>query len=266
MHLKFSQLIFKSKWKLIESSKSSIHLLHISYYYRWDWFQRSTTNENEFMIYHISKQNVSSSQSTYIFEKWDNLEYVIFDEVVQIFIQQSRETILMKKDLAKTFRHMSMIEIDWWLLSFFLRKWLLLWSLFTFRFTYLFLYFRSFNQSIALNIIDRFSLNYYIALFKRFLRYFALSSRFNIISKTYWWFVHKVWAQNQSQKEYMRYYNRLFKHRIWQWAHENSFTQKEIRTCYIWNQINFEAIFSFAYRITIINKLFFFRRQNDDIK
>ena len=69
MHLKFSQLIFESKWKLIESSKLSIHLLHTSYHHRWDWFQKSTTNENEFMIYHISKQNASSSQSTHIYSK-----------------------------------------------------------------------------------------------------------------------------------------------------------------------------------------------------
>ena len=156
---------------------------------------------------------------------------------------------------------------DWLMaLELLLGRWLLLWSLLTLRFTHLPLYFRSSSQSIALNTIGRLSLSHYIALFRRFLRYFALSSRFYTISKAYWWLVHRAWAQNQPQEGYMRYYSRLSRHRAWQWAHEDSFTQKEVRTCYTKDQINFEAIFSFAYRVTITSRLSFFRRQDDDIK
>ena len=66
----------------------------------------------------IAKRTIISI-NVYIFENEDTFEYVTFDEIVQTFIRQSREIILMKRDLTKTFRHISMIEIDWWLLNFF---------------------------------------------------------------------------------------------------------------------------------------------------
>ena len=84
----------------------------------------SKTNESWKRIHNLSylkanAKRIVISINVYILEEWNILEYVIFDEIVQILIQQDRDAILMKRDLVETFRHMSMTMIDWWLLNFF---------------------------------------------------------------------------------------------------------------------------------------------------
>ena len=75
------------------------------------------------LFYFKFKENrVVVSVNAYIPEEWSILKYVTFDEIVDALIIQDREAMLIKRDLAKAFRHISVIRADWWLLNFFWKE------------------------------------------------------------------------------------------------------------------------------------------------
>ena len=60
----------------------------------------------------------NNSINEVIIENVEVLKYVTFDEIIAIFIFQERDAVMLKKNLANAFKHISVILLNRWLLDF----------------------------------------------------------------------------------------------------------------------------------------------------
>ena len=53
-----------------------------------------------------------------ILKKYEIIIYEILDNAIRLIAQAERETVMMKRDLKSTFRHVPINPCDYWLLVF----------------------------------------------------------------------------------------------------------------------------------------------------
>jgi hypothetical protein len=77
----------------------------------------SKSNDDWRKIHHLSHFK-KSSINDYISREWEVLKYVIIDETIENILRVELNCIIIKRDLVETFRHISIVTFDHWLLSF----------------------------------------------------------------------------------------------------------------------------------------------------
>ncbi len=69
-------------------------------------------------IHHLSYSK-GRSVNCFILENWRSIEYFTFDQAIIALCDVGRNAVLIKRDLADVFRHVSVATSDHWLLGFF---------------------------------------------------------------------------------------------------------------------------------------------------